>query len=181
MIVPGNVRPCNYMEIMYGLYGERTYFLGALEVILIYNLTKPFPPLPVREEIVWWVSKTSHELQRGGSEMSPALLLPKVNPPLSTPLISEKTYSSPLHHQSISAPAFPPVKTTLCHNGPLCPSCSNSKAKPNCRVNFPRRIGGDDQKWPPTRVATARLANDSKPDLGILMKWPQFPPQLPPK
>lgn len=43
MIVPGNARPHNYMEIMYGLYGERTYFLIALEVILIYNLTKSSP------------------------------------------------------------------------------------------------------------------------------------------
>lgn len=81
---------------MYGLYGERSYFLGALEVILIYNLTKSSPH-PVMEEIVRWVSKTSHELRRRGREMSPVLLSPKVSPLLSSPLIfSEKTYSSPL-------------------------------------------------------------------------------------
>lgn len=50
MIVPGNARPCNYVEIMYGLYGERTYFLGVLEVIVIYNLTKSSPPLQKKSD-----------------------------------------------------------------------------------------------------------------------------------
>lgn len=69
---------------------------------------------------------------------------------------------------------FPPIKTTPCLNKTLYSSCSSSKVKLNFCVNPRRRPGGGDQKWPPTAVARARLAGKSKPNAGILMKWPNF-------
>lgn len=171
MIVPGNVRPCNYVEIMYGLYGGRTYFLRALEVILIYSLTEPSLPHYCRNHMMGLENKPWIAMWRQQDE--PYFPLAESQSPPS-PLLwsSQKRPIPPPSTAEASWLPISPIKKTLCRNRTLHPYCSNSKARLNCRVNLPWTTGGDDQKWPPTMVARARLANKSKLDLGILMRWP---------
>lgn len=142
MRVPGNARPHNYVEIMYEQYGERTYFLKALEVILIYNFTKSSPP--ITEEIVQWVLKTSHELQCRGSKMSPVLTKSQSPHLCSFNLLEKDLFLPPLpKHLSF---LFSPIKMTLCLNKTLNSSRSSSKVKLNFCVNLHGRPGGGDQK-----------------------------------
>lgn len=177
MIVPGNARPRNYMEIMYGLYGERTYFLRVLEVILIYNLTKSSPLLWKKVYDGSWkqVMNYSPEAARWAMFSScwksvpfSLLLWSSRERPILPPSTAKASWFLLFPHKNN------PVSQQT-----LCPSHSNSKAKLNCCVDLPGRIGADDQKWPPTTVARARLAHESKPDLGILMKWSNFLPPAP--
>lgn len=157
---------------MYEQYGERTYFLKALEVILIYNFTKSSPPHYRRNCTMGLENKPWITVQRQQDE--PCSLLTKSQSPhlCSFNLLEKDLFLPPLpKHLSFF---FPPIKMTLCLNKMLYSSCSSSKVKLNFCVNLHGRPGGSDQKWPPTMVARARLADKSKPHVGILMKWPNF-------